>query len=533
MNSLGYINKKILSIALVALTVFTYSCKDNAAELTSVNYPRNFSVQNIKFDKSQQTSIGITWDKSKNSASSTNYTIEISEDQTFANGAEFTFQSDLNTIRLTDDDLNVRVPYYARIKANENEKVEESKWSISTSFMITGVQYLKAIKYEDITSTTVNLNWTVPNEVTKLKLNGVDYLISDVEKSSGTKSVTGLTPSTSYKVVIYNGNADKGTVTFSTKAGIPSGNIINVAPSDDLGALMSGAANGDIFVLQQGGKYSISTVNLKDGSITLFGEEGPNKPILNVTGQINLPISGGVIRFQNIHFSGFANGDITQTTKRNYIINQSAATSVEELVFENCEIRHLTNSPIRLQSTSVKSIQKLTIEQCVVEDIGVNAGGNGTYSFINNNVANNEIKNISITNSTFSDIGYGLILHNSTPSTSVTIDYCTFYNVIGNARFFIDYNAQSYGTLKINNSVIAKSLSALGTAGGIRGAGTLAITQTYKTSDFVTSSTSPFTGISSYTGTSADLFTDPALKNFIIKDATFEGKASAGDPRWR
>lgn len=533
MNNLGYINKKILGIALVALTFFTYSCKDNAAELTAVNYPRNFSVQNIKFDKTQQTSIGITWDKSKNSASSTNYTIEISEDQTFANGAEFTFQSDLNTIRLTDDDLNVRTPYYARIKANKNGDVEESKWSVSNVFTITGVQYLKAIKYEDITSTTVNLNWTVPNDVTKLKLNGVEYIISDTEKASGKKSITGLTPSTSYKVVIYNGNADKGTVTFSTKAGVPSGNIINVAPSDDLGALMAAAANGDIFVLQQGGKYSISTVTLKDGSITLFGAEGPNKPVLNVTGQINLPTSGGIIRFQNIHFSGYANGDVTQTTKRNYIINQSLATSVEELVFENCEIRHLTNSPIRLQSTTVKSIQKLTIEQCVVEDIGVNAGGNGTYAFINNNVANNEIKNISISNSTFSDIGYGLILHNSTPASSVTIDNCTFYNVIGNARNFIDFNAQSYGTLKITNSIFAKSLSALATAGGIRGTGTLIITQTFKTSDFVTSATSPFTGISSYAGTSTDLFTDPALKNFSIKDAAFEGKNTAGDPRWK
>ena len=39
--------------------------------------------------------------------------------------------------------------------------------------------------------------------------------------------------------------------------------------------------------------------------------------------------------------------------------------------------------------------------------------------------------------------------------------------------------------------------------------------------------------ITRYPGTSTDLFEDPANGNFKIKDKSFVGKSSAGDPRWR
>jgi hypothetical protein len=46
-------------------------------------------------------------------------------------------------------------------------------------------------------------------------------------------------------------------------------------------------------------------------------------------------------------------------------------------------------------------------------------------------------------------------------------------------------------------------------------------------------SANPITGANSYSGKAADLFTDPANGNFKIKDNSFAGKSTAGDPRWR
>jgi hypothetical protein len=58
------------------------------------------------------------------------------------------------------------------------------------------------------------------------------------------------------------------------------------------------------------------------------------------------------------------------------------------------------------------------------------------------------------------------------------------------------------------------------------------ITNCYSTSDFIITR-GAFAGLISYAKSSTDLFTDPTNGNFKIKDQSFEGISSAGDPRWR
>ena len=55
----------------------------------------------------------------------------------------------------------------------------------------------------------------------------------------------------------------------------------------------------------------------------------------------------------------------------------------------------------------------------------------------------------------------------------------------------------------------------------------------YKTADFFVHTGYPMTGIIEYTGNATDLFVDAAARNFRIKDVTFGGLTTAGDPRWR
>ena len=95
------------------------------------------------------------------------------------------------------------------------------------------------------------------------------------------------------------------------------------------------------------------------------------------------------------------------------------------------------------------------------------------------------------------------------------------------------------------NSILGKAQAS--GALTIKTSGTVTITNSYFTTDWTGSAStgSTITGaLSAYTGASTDLFTTPSVTtgsastyattvgNYKIKDATFAGKTSVGDPRW-
>lgn len=431
------------------------------------------------------------------------------------------------------DLLDPSTQYSARIKgADTTGGKQESDWA-SVAFKTKTEQIMYTVELADLTTTTAKLKWKAPNQVSHIMIGANRYDISAQEMTLGEKTITGLIPATAYTAVLYYNTSIRGTNGFTTISTLPTGpNVINVGPADDLAAMVQVAANGTIFVLLQGTIYnSDNAVTIPSGvSLTFYGEDGLRKPIVAFNG-ITLSAAAGVLKFENIDFTGYANGDPTKT-KRNYIFNQGAANTTAEINFENCIIRNFVNTPMRLQSTNVITVDKFTINKCLIYDIGDN-NANGTYAFINTNGAtNSRINNISIKNSTFYKIGLGLIIHNTTPSVSLAIENCTFNNTTGNGRIFIDYNAQTIGTFSFNNNIFGKTLSPLASAKGIRyGGSNLVVNNSYITSDAVL--TGNTFGATAYTGPSIQLFANPDNGNFQIIDNAFAGKATAGDPRWR
>jgi hypothetical protein len=116
----------------------------------------------------------------------------------------------------------------------------------------------------------------------------------------------------------------------------------------------------------------------------------------------------------------------------------------------------------------------------------------------------------------------------------VQIDNNTFYNVTGDGRYMIDFNAQPVTNFTFLNNIIGKTLSPAGTGRGIRSTVSSPSlgSNTYKTSD-ATFSANPFSGAIDYPKTSVDLFTDPNNGNMLVKDLNFPGRSTSGDPRWR
>lgn len=522
---------------LLTTAIIIFSC-------TKVDPPqafvpeRMFTPTNLKVTAAE-TKATITWNKSLFSDGlGVTYTLEVSTKADFSGTPAYTTVVDTTQAIVTDANVQIKTPYYARVKANSASGTAESKgWVVTTTtFTITGEQLFLPVDDAKLTALTAVLSWKVTAGLTRIVLTpaggtATDYPLSTDELTAGTKAFGGLLPSKQYAAELFAGSISKGQVTFTTKSGPPTGaTTINVTPTDDLAAMIAAAVPGTVFLLQQGTVYK--TDNLialpANAAITIWGDHGPNKAVLAFNG-FTLPATAGTIHFENVDLTGYQNND-PAGTKRNYIFNQSAASVTESIEFENCTIRNFTNTPMRIQSGSI-TVNNFKINNSIVFDCGVNTSG-GTYALVHNNQSGSKINNISITNSTLYRIGYSVILHNASPSQSVLIESCTIDNSLGDGRYLIDYNAQTASSLQINNSIIGKTLSPAGSARGIRIASAYTVNNSYQTADAVIAA-NPFTGITNYTGNSTALFTDPSTGNYLIKDGSFAGKSNSGDPRWR
>jgi hypothetical protein len=525
--------KNIIAYSLISLAFLSGCKEDDLVPTTTLHTDRAFSATGLTATVANKVNVILSWNKVANASS---YVIEIYDNTTFT-GTPVKTISNVNFAQLpyTVTGLAGNLQHAVRVKSISSDGAEDSKW-ITATFKTEAEQIFQDIASGKLTPNSVTLNWLASETVTNITLSpgGISRALTPAEKTAGEVTFTGLTPRTAYTATILNGSIVRGTKLFTTLTDLPTGSdVVYVNATDDLGAMIQAATANKRFVVLQGSKYnSDAPVVLPAGlDISIIGEAGPVKPIISLS-LFTLPASGGKLHFENVELSAYANGDKT-TTRRPYIINQSAASNMGQVSFENCKISDFLNTPLRIQ-TATTTIDRVIVNNCVVDNIGIaDAGpGTGTYAFINV-TGTGKINNITITNSTFSNIGYSLILHNVTPSLSVTVDNNTFYNVIGDTRYLIDYNAQTVANgFTFRNNILGKTLSPAGTARGIRGGTVPTVTNNYQTSDAAISANA-IPSITAYSGTSTSLFTAPATANFKIKDDTFAGKASAGDPRWR
>ncbi len=532
----------ILSVIGALFSFGFYSCEDFNDWSVDKSHDRLFSPIDLQasIDGTQ-----VTFTFKRTYQSDLSYTLEISQDSLLFNNTVYgpveitpaTVQNDNTTLKyvLAGGTLKPKKQYSARIKCFR-EGSNESNWT-AVAFKTSSEQILKPVDAAKLTDKSVVIEWETPNAVThfmfgpKGKLTRYD--ISAEEKAAGSKSFTSLLFSTEYVAEIYNGDtADdiRGSRTFITPDPLPEGNIYILQPGDDLGAVIAAQTQDISIVFPKNSAYEV-TANVQipeNVNLTLWGQ-GAVKPEMIINANLVLPASGKTLTFENLEVRA---GKKTDGTFYEYIFNQSTASTMEGIEFKNCIVRDYKNSPVRLQSAT-PTIGSLIFDNCVVSNIGDN-GGSGTYAFIH--IQSGKVNNIKIVNSTISKIGYSIILHNAGNSESVVIQSCTFYNIIGNTRYFIDYNTFSVTTtFDIRDNILAKTLSSANppSSRGIRNAGVKPnAINTFQTSDFVTSS-NPISGVTAYDKTSDDLFVNPTEGNFTIKDQSFPGKTDAGDPRWR
>lgn len=437
--------------------------------------------------------------------------------------------------------------YFARYRSIGEAGV--SKWV----YVATGVgkgyalktpkeQIMNAVDDDQRGEDFILVTWTPGLDVTHLLLHTAEMeedvrIDLDADAiAAGQYKLTDLKPSTSYTISIWYNDAQRGTVTASTFAAAPKGDYIyradaslekidNVLMSEIATAAKEAAGNTESYsatiVIPAGSTIDMSGVSdsgepaslkIPEGmSVTFFGAAG-EQPVVNLTKAINIAGGHAYIRFENIKIT---DGGCQ------YFINQSADCAVGELGFKGCLMSDFERSVVRGQG-AVAAIEKILVDDCILTNM---SHGNG-YSVFYAGDAKNQIKEITLSNSTFDTAQRSFIESSKTCISNINISNCTFYNVVEDGRYFIDANGQNTN-IEMTNIILGKTRK--DTARGVRTNGTISVTNSVRTSDciFASNDFKAEVGFPAGEQSSVDLFADPDNHDFTLK--IFD---KVGDPRW-
>lgn len=471
---------------MFAAILLITACKKNDEE--TLDAPRIFKASDIKIEAGQ-TSAKIKWAVPLFAAGKAlTYTVDFSKDASFSTIA-YTKVVDTAGITVTEDNIAVRTPYFARIKANAFENQPESKYIASSAFTITGIQLFLPVRDSELRETSVSLRFTNEAGLSSIKLTPatgtaitVALTATDLTAgglvggvATGLKTITGLTGGVTYTAELFNGTRSKGILIFATLAATNYTRIIT--PADDLNATIAAAANGAVIGLNPGTYAAIATNTFITGkTITLKSTSGtPTDTKVNFK-EIVLEGTGAGVTLSGIDFDGAAGASLYFI---NFIGSQAAngsAATFTNLIVDNCIVRNSTTAFLRGdRGTAARDfkIGEITVNNSLVYDMGAN-GSSAYYTFHVNKM---DFVAINVTKSTFYNCGPGLVtastLYSGAVIPSVNISNSTFNGFGGNAKYaLLDANTNPV-KFTLTNSIVANTpKSGTVVAAAIRSSGT-------------------------------------------------------------
>jgi len=531
--------KKIVYIFSMATFLFsTTGCSDILDEVTELNTDRMFRP--IDFDYTlNKTQVTLTWAAVEDAVS---YTLQISDDSTFTS---LIVNEDL-TSNLYVKELAGSTDYYARVKANSAVESKSSKFNESLTFRTPSENIFADYTTMMTALNTVDVKWLPNANVTHLVITAADLTSTTIditagEKVAGQKLLQTVANST-YKIEIFNDAIKRGEINVVVEGDVylPAG--------QDLIAALTAATTGQVIVLEPGALYLTGSATYRfDKNIKVRGLLPGNLPVLAMTSGTSTATSsmlgfvdGSVIdqvKFENIDFTGYCDNS-TAAIKIGYLFNNNLMTTVNTLSFVNCKLHNFGNTPLRVQGGKKQVIENVSFKNCTIWDIGFSS----TYAIVNSNSAD-FINNISFDGCTVYNFKGSLVLRTGQPLKSINIKNCTINQGMqdpSSSRYLIDTNTATFteGGITISDCIFGSSGGALGANGVRNTTGTLEVTGSYYTNDYVDD---PITVVTSYSikkfmtaypGASTSLWNDPVNGDFSLKATTFAGKGVAGDLRW-
>ncbi|MDR0541432.1 MAG: fibronectin type III domain-containing protein [Dysgonamonadaceae bacterium] len=399
---------KQLTIAMsVFAAVFCAGCSDNIDPLvTSLDFNRLFSPQNLEVSIRNQTSAQLNWKKVDNA---TSYTIE------FFTGGNRDFTGTpvkqitgivYGLLPYTVSGFEGETEYSVRVQA-VGEGIDPSKWT-DAAFKTGTEQIFLPIDPEEIQATQITLHWIPGETATEIILTPGDirHTVTAAEIAAGAATITGLTGETTYEAKLMNGTKTRGKLTFSTL--IDLGNATAINPGDDLVAILDAAGEGAEFVIFPG-TYTIGSYAFTK-SVKLSGYKSNEKPLIYGQVACGAAIS---IELKSIIFDG----KTTETTYGQFF-NVTSGCDISVLTLTDCEIRNYSNNFIYNNASG--KFGAIRIADCYIHDVP-GTGGDGI------DFRGGTLGTLTVERTTFAN-GFRTFLRMQA-AANVAFKYCTFYKI--------------------------------------------------------------------------------------------------------
>ena len=540
--------RKLILISSI-FTLFFTSCKQDEDFLLADRLFRPI----VKTSTISGTWIKIEWDKYKGAKS---YELELSTD---------TFKTILrsnrtDSTRFTFTNLEFDTKYQIRYRSVGDSIVASgdtirSAYSIVNLATIDYPTYLKTPESADIIDKSIRVKWNV----TSLVYTRFDIMVSKDsvyksvtisanENATGEKIISGLQPTTTYYVKIFDETGYKGKKVIKTVSSqVFEGDVVDLRDlTDDIAlnklsqlyfdSLATVYPNGFNLILSGGTKYKVPTINMPVSVNIVTGLSFKGKAVMAVNGSIGVKAATTVpsIKMEKLFFTEGTDAGKLRTDANfggTYLFNLNQANgNVDNVVIENCEIKYKRGA-FRIQTTSTVGL--LTINNCIFDSIG-------GYGIVNLDNAGAMVTDLVLKNSTF--LHYDGYLCRNIKSTvqpnSIKVENITSCFAPASGRYFFELTDRTYpGGIILKNSIFGSVKDAATTVNGLRSASTnVTVDNCFKTSDLVwavaVGATAPTFPIdcTELGKTSAEIFADPATGNYKVSLSSLVNKA--GDPRW-
>ncbi|HLR36819.1 MAG TPA: DUF5123 domain-containing protein, partial [Chitinophagaceae bacterium] len=476
---------------------------------------------------SHTSDVLVSWDPSLYTSStdtSVIYTVQISKDSTFQSEPLFEFTTDTTGFRLTDEKIEVRQKYFARVRANNLGDRPSSQWVVSHGFQIQGIQIMLTRKTK-VQSTKVQLHWIPQSDISQLVLvadsiHGFDTTrinITSSEVSSGIIEVDNLSPNTIFHVELYTDQKSVGYANFKTKPAI-NGHIVDLSSitgrPEILSDTLSNIPAGSVVLLKRGANYAFNSGYSFEKSVTIMSKPG-------FTERAHIDMDGSSLNVEeDLTLDSIVFKDLTISGEygSSYLLNVSRTCEVAKIEFNNCKLNNM-RGVFRIKSSNVIQVNNINYFNCVIDSIN----GYGVMN-INNSAA--QVNNIRLRNTTISNAQ--IIIAGEANVDSVLFGHCTFYNAPARSgKFTVDFGHDNKAAYVGFTSCLFGKTE--GTKGARIGDGAqLYVSNSYKTNDYESTS-KDITGLILFDQPSNKVFKDPKNRDFTIIDSNFP---AVGDPRW-
>lgn len=453
--------RNILKACVVGLGLLSIvSCDDPMDELTSLVYDRVFSPVDLEARDPQETSVRLQWTPSQGAR---DYTIQLFEDDSlsFSGEPDVTLTTGETSVLITG--LVYDTQYSARVMANDSVDADRnSKWS-EIAFRTEPEQNLDGLENENIADRSVTMSWPAEIEMDSIAVclytSGTDgatvtsrYLTAD-EIAAGRATVEGLQPETGYRVRVYLNGKERGTRTFTTIADLEG--AILVHDTDDLGAMLEAAQDGDVFALY-GGTHRIAGDTEADAgtatisaSITIKGIYPTDIPVINGNFDIE---NGASLSASQIIFDGSHMDASDNPQAFNY---RTAGVEYDSLDIQDCTIKNYGKGVMYLNVASI--INRVTFNNCIVDSVECNGG-----DLFDSRTG--LIREFNLTNSTICHSATGrdfIRMDNASSSFSgeagpvITVDHCTIDGVANSSSRRLLYVRYTGNTITWTNNLVS------------------------------------------------------------------------------